>query len=242
MAEYNKIAKQYIKANSQRLTVPYFFKPSFIKYIGNVKNKNVLDLACGGGEYTRLLKKLGAKNVVGIDVSEKIIDIAKNIDKKEKLGIKYIVKDVLKLDKIGEFDIISAMLLLHYSRTKKELEQMCKNIYKNLRKSGKFITLNNNPLNPINDKRIFGSIVEGKKPFKEGDKLKISLLLHDKIACSFFNYYWKKQTYNLALKKAGFKNIKWIRLIASKNIKKEHKKIAKDYIDHPSLMFIIASK
>lgn len=48
--------------------------------IGNVKNKNILDVGCGGVRNSIPLAKLGAK-VTGVDISSKMLDFAKNNSK-----------------------------------------------------------------------------------------------------------------------------------------------------------------
>ena len=42
-----------------------------------VKNKNVLDLGCGSGIYTKKIFSMNAKNVIGLDILENLIEIAK---------------------------------------------------------------------------------------------------------------------------------------------------------------------
>jgi len=207
----------------------YVFKPNFLKVLGNVKGKKVLDLACGGGYYTRLMKENGALEVIGIDKSKAMSNIAKEKEKKNPLGIKYETYDVLNLPKIDEFDIITGTMLLHYSKTKEELLQMCKNIYKNLKKGGGFIGLNSNPFFPLHGNKKYGSEVKGKEPLKEGDE--ITIILHNKNKIfSFINYFWKKETYEQALKESGFTNIKWHELeISKEGIREKGKEFWKDY-------------
>ena len=50
--------------------------PAAFNLIGNVKGLKVLDLACGEGYNTRILARKGAK-VIGIDFSEKLVELAK---------------------------------------------------------------------------------------------------------------------------------------------------------------------
>ena len=53
--------------------------PQLFDLIGNVKGKTILDLGCGIGGHDRKLIELGAKSVMGIDISNKMI--IKNIIK-----------------------------------------------------------------------------------------------------------------------------------------------------------------
>jgi 2-polyprenyl-6-hydroxyphenyl methylase/3-demethylubiquinone-9 3-methyltransferase len=103
------------------------FNPTRIKYIKhyiiqnfrlNVSNKplkkiDVLDIGCGGGLLSEPMCRLGA-NVVGIDASQKNIDIAKYHAKKNKLKINYICAspETLKIKK--KFDVILNMEIVEH--------------------------------------------------------------------------------------------------------------------------------
>ena len=64
--------------------------PATFQLIGDVRGLFVLDLACGEGYNTRILARKGAK-VVGVDFSETLIELAKQEEDEEKLGITYYV-------------------------------------------------------------------------------------------------------------------------------------------------------
>ena len=51
-------------------------KPALFSLCPELSGKAVLDLGCGYGENCREFSKLGASRVVGIDISEKMLDIA----------------------------------------------------------------------------------------------------------------------------------------------------------------------
>jgi ubiquinone/menaquinone biosynthesis C-methylase UbiE len=243
MAEYDKIAKKYTDSEKTRLERIYIIDPSFMEIIGNVKEKTILDLACGDGNFSRKIKKDGAKEVIGIDLSEEMIKLAKEKTKEEGLNIKYQINDVIKLGKIKEFDSVIAAFLLHYSKTKKELQKMCKNIYKNLKNNGRFIALNQSPINPIKDVKEFGAVVEGPTKLEEGSKLTVRLYENMKETCSFSTYHWSKETYETSLKKAGFKDIRWHQLKVSKEgIKKYPKHDWGKFTDNPYILIIEATK
>ena len=78
-----------------------------------LKKIDILDIGCGGGLLSEPMHRLGA-NVVGIDASQKNIDIAKFHAKKNKLKIKYIcaTPETLKIKK--KFDVILNMEIIEH--------------------------------------------------------------------------------------------------------------------------------
>ena len=51
--------------------------PAFLKLIGNLNGKTVLDAGCGEGYNTRIFARMGAK-MTGIDVSPRLIEHARH--------------------------------------------------------------------------------------------------------------------------------------------------------------------
>jgi len=69
------------------------------------KNKSVLDIACGVGYGCKILLNAGALSVEGVDISEKIIDYAKQNYQNDK--IKFNCYSIYDLAKNGEYDLIT---------------------------------------------------------------------------------------------------------------------------------------
>lgn len=221
--------------------VLYIVNPTLAKILGNIKGKTVLDLACGEGRSSRFLKNMGAKKVVGIDISHKMIQLAKEQERKNRQGIKYYVFDAVKMPRIGGFDLVVGVFLLHYSKTKKEMLGMCQTAYKNLKKGGRFVSLNNNPKSPLRFDKKYNFTRIAKLPLKEGDKVTVTLYNHNKKDCVFHNYFWKKETYQWALKKSGFKKITWYDTqVSPEGIKKFTKNYWEDFLKHPTYVLIEA--
>ncbi|MCX2933077.1 class I SAM-dependent methyltransferase [Mycobacterium sp. CVI_P3] len=124
--DYNQgdTAKQYKKTKTLpvRTRIEAY---SFLKHIGDVQDKKVLDVACGAGDYTRILRRAGADPMVGFDVSEKMIALAREEDAREPLGIEYSVADARVAVAQQDFDLAVAAFLLVYARARDELATMC---------------------------------------------------------------------------------------------------------------------
>ena len=104
------------------------FNPIRISYIKNnvisslkLKNKRnkplekvkILDVGCGGGLLSEPMSRLGA-DVVGIDASDKNINVAKLHAKKNNLKIKYFCTSPENLDIQNKFDVILNMEIVEH--------------------------------------------------------------------------------------------------------------------------------
>lgn len=91
--------------------------------VGDLCGKNVIDLACGDGHYSRWLKTAkDAGKVLGVDLSQGMIDPAIAQENADPLGIEYVCCDAAKLGARSEgYDVIVAAYLLNYASTYDEL-------------------------------------------------------------------------------------------------------------------------
>src|SRR5262249_59337254 len=96
-----------------------------MRLVGDVSGLAVLDMAWGEGFYTRELRHRGAARVVGVDLSEGMIQLAREEEARLPLGIEYRVQDARTLDGSEQFDLVVAAYLLNYAATAVELREMC---------------------------------------------------------------------------------------------------------------------
>jgi SAM-dependent methyltransferase len=92
----------------------HFNNPAFLKFIGELRGKKVLDAGCGEGYNTRILAERGAQ-VAGVDVSKRMVELAVQEEQRNPLGISYGVASVSDLSFIEDesFDtVISFMALM----------------------------------------------------------------------------------------------------------------------------------
>src|SRR5438045_4065123 len=90
-----------------------FLIPRTFALLGAVAAKNILDVGCGEGGYTRMLARQGA-HVTGIDGSARLVELAKQRAEEEKLTVVYEVRNANSLAGIADesFEIVLAAMSL----------------------------------------------------------------------------------------------------------------------------------
>lgn len=205
---YDMIAAEYKRSKLQpwRLHVEHY---TLFELVDDLAGKSVLDLACGEGFHTRFLKQKGAGRVVGVDISAGMIDLARQEETRQSLGIDYIVQDVRQLELHESFDLVFAAYLLNYAASGEELLAMCQAIARHLKPGCRFVTINSNPeytggddtMRPYEFTRAVGEHSAGApiiwKFFLESGPFEIT------------NYYLSIATHEEALRSAGLRDIRW---------------------------------
>jgi len=91
----------------------HFNNPAFFQFLGSLRGKKVLDAGCGEGYNTRIMARMGAK-VTAVDISARLIDMAQREERRDPLGIQYLVTSFTDLSTFedGSFDtVVSTMAL-----------------------------------------------------------------------------------------------------------------------------------
>jgi len=239
-AVYDKFAKQY-KASKRLPFREYIEWYSYNKLLGDLSQKSVLDLACGEGFYTRRIKRKGAATVVGVDISEKMIRLAREQEQNQPLGIDYILGDVITLGSIGKFDLVVASYLLNYAQTKEQLLKMFLTIAANLKSGSRFVGINNNPDQPpesfpICEKYGFTKSISG--PLKEGTAITYEFFRSGQ-KFSFDNFYLSRNTHEWAAKQAALNSIQWHKIgVSPDGLKKFGQEFWQDFIDYEPIVGI----
>lgn len=237
--EYDRIASKYQDATRREFRM-FTLEPTLKRHLGSLSGKIVLDLACGSGYSSRLSRDLGAKEVVGIDVSSKEIKLARELEGAAENEIKYLVGDAAgDLSHLGTFDVVTSIMLLHYSTTKSMIDKMVKNAKEHLSSGGVFIAATVNP------KLVFdydGYGVRMKSETKEeGSPFTTTLCdFEGNEFCHFTNYYWKKETYQEIFEKNGFE-VEWLdSLISEEGIAKYGEAFWKELKANPIYLILRA--
>ena len=83
--------------------------------------------------------------MLGVDISSKMIDIAKSYLNPPDADIEYICSDLFNFQTDKRFDLVTGIYLLHYMRNQEVHRKVIKTAYDNLKPKGSFISFNISP-------------------------------------------------------------------------------------------------
>lgn len=103
--------------------------------IPDLKDKNVLDLGCGFGWHCRYAREQQASSVVGVDISENMIQRAREISSDPLITyVKAPIEDFSFSE--SRFDVVISSLVFHYIESFKDI---CEKVYDSLKPGGNFV-------------------------------------------------------------------------------------------------------
>ncbi|MFF7180856.1 methyltransferase domain-containing protein [Streptomyces sp. NPDC008121] len=192
--------------------------PSFLGMVGDVDGKSVLDLACGTGFYSREFKRRGASEVFGVDISGEMIAAAREIERRDPLGVRYEVGDVAELAPLGRrFDVALAVQCLNYAPDIATMERMCRNIHENLVPGGEFFVFAQKPDYgfdcPSLERYGFRCEPTGEET-ETGPGVWVTALL-DPQPIRIRAAAPRREVYEHCLDAAGFREVEWVPLTVS---------------------------
>lgn len=177
--------------------------------LGDVRGKGVLDAACGHGLFTRALKQLGAGRVVGVDLSEPLLAVARDLEQKEPLGVEYRHADITGAADLTGFDAATAAWLLPFADTPEQLGAMARGLHDKLAPGGLLagITPSTDLAPDLARYDRYGLTVHA--PPRPGDADMYTVDVHADPPFSFSARFWTAASVERALRGAGFRDVAW---------------------------------
>ena len=161
---YNENAEGYnshVTDPTDSIFHAYYEKPAIRAELPSLDGLEVISIGCGSGVDARWLADNGAKKVVGIDISEGLLNIAK----KNNPDIEFHEMDMEKLGFEDEsFDLAYSSLAIHYVDN---WTQPLKEAYRILRKGGQYIFSCGHPI----DSAVEYETVDGVKYARLGREI-----------------------------------------------------------------------
>jgi SAM-dependent methyltransferase len=210
MPLYDKVGAEYAEMIKVEPVKVYAQRPGLIELLNPSKNELILDVGCGDGTITRLVAGAGAC-VVGYDISEKQIDLARN-STPSKLRINYFVSSPQEFSYPQKFDKAFMVMVLMYSSNRETLQAFFDSIYSLLKSGGLFVVLD-----CVTDKMIYGE-KRFDRTFEKlgGSKAKLTFDVPGTKKFSVIVDLFSRKELEACAKKSGFKKIIWKDLLPSK--------------------------
>lgn len=114
ISAYDEIAEWYDEQVRTGTLLHGFVLPALQELIGDVRGQRVCDLACGQGIVARELARRGAR-VTGVDISARLLALARTEEARDPLGIIYRLDDGQRLDSFEDASldgVVSNMALM----------------------------------------------------------------------------------------------------------------------------------
>jgi SAM-dependent methyltransferase len=146
-----------------------------------------------------------------VDLSERMIELARAEEAREPLGIEYRAGDARDLDGAGTFDLVAAAYLFNYARNGEEMTAMAAAARRALKPGGRLVAINNDQRQPV---EAFGSTWKyGLKksaggPLRDGTPITYTLDGREG-PFQFDNFYLSTATQEEAFRRAGFGPVRW---------------------------------
>lgn len=216
--------------------------PAIYDALPDLTGKRVLDLGCGCGNNCTKSVELGASYVLGTDVSENMIDLAKKTNADEKIEYQALaMEDISSLNQ--KFDVVISSLAFHYVE---DYDRLVKDIFGLLNEDGQLIFSQEHPLSTGT---ILNEACNSSSKLKLGGK-EYKLLSDynvngprtvDWLGCTYTKYHRNFSSLVNGLIRNHFKICKIIEPVAGdENVKKNPK--YKNQLNMPYFMIIITKK
>jgi SAM-dependent methyltransferase len=240
--QYRTISRQYSAARKDDHT-NYLETPTVQLVLGDLSGASAIDYACGTGHYSRLLKRLGAKNVLGVDLSPAMIEAARHEESQNALGIVYEVGDAAAMTVFGSFDVATAAFLFNYAEDEQTLWRMFRSVAANVIPDGRLVAVVPNPnfINGRDDTLPYGFFLEeiGNGPRRL--RIRMSFVGDEKFSIQFTQ--WSRRAYEDALAQAGFVDAEWTPFAVSKEgIERHGQKFWDAILANPKSVVLSARK
>ncbi len=208
---FNNISKRYDFLNHfLSMGIDKLWRKKAIKILGEVKPERILDIATGTGDFALAALKLNPKEVVGVDISQGMLNVG--IEKMKKKGVDNIIKMKLGDSEKLPFDnaTFDALTVGFGVRNFENLEKGLEDMLRILKENGKAVILEFSKPKKFPLKQVFGIYSKKIIPFLG------KTISKDKRAYEYLpesvEAFPEGQDFMDIMTKVGYKNVKAVRV------------------------------
>ena len=116
--------------------------PILLAMLPDLHGKSILDIGCGMGQHAKQYSDMGAKSVLGIDISDKMLEYArKNFCADNITYHQMALEDICGLDQI--FDLVTSSLVFDYVQ---DFDELLLNVYALMKDDAEFVFSMSHPM------------------------------------------------------------------------------------------------
>lgn len=121
--------------------------PILLSMLPNLNGKSILDIGCGMGQHAKQYSDMGAKSVLGIDISEKMLEYAKKYFAADNITYcRLALEDIFKLER--KFDLVTSSLVFDYVE---DFDELIKNVNLVMNDDAEFVFSMSHPMSTAYD-------------------------------------------------------------------------------------------
>lgn len=202
--QYDKISLEYALATIADPNKRFVQYPEALRLIGDLKGKNVFDIGCANGMFTRMMASAGAEEIVALEPSENELEKARMAEFENPQGIKY-ASDYSEISAEKRFDVVTAIMVIP-AVNHEQMEEIFAHAGRLLTDEGKLVALTLN-----HDFKRFGEVVNNRKFSKRPDG-RIDIDFYNEKGEAYMSIIdtdFSQEEVEQALGNAGFERIEW---------------------------------
>lgn len=240
---WDQAVRDYLTAQDDEAVDVIF--PTFTRAIGDLTGQVIVDYGCGDGRYARQLEALGARQVIGVDMSPTMIAAAVAADPASTVQYYETPDNRLTPLADGSVDIVVANMVFMMSPTKADLVQSFVEIQRVLKPGGRLLYCITHPAfidrDAFDCRRVFEA--EGFHYLHEGARYRFILKRPDgeEVDGGFFDYHYTLTTYLQTTLAAGLtlRSFEELRYPDAFIVKQA---IAPHFLEVPQSILVVAQK
>ncbi|WP_243292200.1 class I SAM-dependent methyltransferase [Bacillus sp. FJAT-47783] len=182
------------------------FRFVFETFLSNPNVKNILDYGCGPGKVAYRLSKSTNLNIIAVDESKEMLDIAQEKRNHPNVDYHLIENDQLSFLENNSVDGAMTCYVFINTENKDRIRRIMIEIYRVLKPDSPFVILDTNPDSTGIEFSTFRNGIPGKK-YISGEARQEWLHIENQEDLILHDFHWPKSMYQEVLKEVGFRNI-----------------------------------
>lgn len=215
----------------------YLEVPTVFELLGDPTDRAMLDIGSGSGWYCRRLALLGAREVVGLELSSGMVAYARQHNSHPR--IEYLLGN-LPAELHGRFDTVISVYVFGYATTRAQLEKLCRTAAAALKPGGQFLVLTLNPDYREDPEYYapYGFRIRSSHPRTDGAPATLEVQFgehHETLDIT----YWTHEVLAGSLRHAGFSDpVDHDLRLAPEGTEKQGAKFWRDYLARPHVVVL----